>query len=155
MTSNSVRQPDERQKAIRAMQLRVAGAPYRAIAESLDYADESGARKAVSRLLARTEAEGVNELRAVEGERLDHLQRAAWPAAIGGDLDSIKTVLAVIDRRMKLFGLAAPVRVDVGGVSHDEFARPVRRPDRGDAARSPPRRARRIAGRRWPRPARR
>lgn len=122
MTSNSVRQPDERQKALRAMQLRTAGATYRAIAESLDYADESGARRAVSRLLTRTEHESVGELRAVEGDRLDALQRAAWPAAIGGDLDAIKTVLAVIDRRMKLYGLAAPVRVDVGGVSHDEFA---------------------------------
>lgn len=122
MTDNSVRQPDERQKALRAMQLRTAGATYRAIAESLDYADESGARKAVNRLLTRTEHDAVGELRDVEGERLDALQRAAWPAAINGDLDAIKTVLAVIDRRMKLYGLAAPVRVDVGGVSHDEFA---------------------------------
>ena len=113
---------DERQKALRAMQLRTAGATYHSIAESLDYADESGARKAVNRLLSRTEHDAVGELRAVEGERLDALQRAAWPSAIRGDLDAIKTVLAVIDRRMKLYGLAAPVRVDVGGVSHDEFA---------------------------------
>ncbi len=104
------------------MQLRTAGATYHSIAESLEYADESGARKAVNRLLSRTEHDAVGELRTVEGERLDTLQRVAWPSAIRGGLDAIKPVLAVIDRRMKLYGLAAPVRVDAGGVSHDVFA---------------------------------
>ncbi|MFT4087653.1 MAG: hypothetical protein QM658_10975, partial [Gordonia sp. (in: high G+C Gram-positive bacteria)] len=65
--------------------------------------------------------------RAVEGDRLDALQASHWSAALAGDVDSTKVILGVIDRRMKLFGLAAPVAVDVGlsgveGMTDVEFA---------------------------------
>lgn len=124
MTSKAVRQPDERAKAIEAVQLRRSGLPYREISEQLGYwADESGARHAVARLLDRREAESVDELRAVEGERLDALQAAHWQAALRGDIDATKVVLQVIDRRAKLFGLNAPTRLAVGpGMSDREFA---------------------------------
>ncbi len=118
---------NERARAGEALQLRRSGLAYREISTRLGYRDESGARKAVSRLLDRTEAEGVAELRAVEGDRLDALQAAHWSAALAGDVDSTKVILGVIDRRMKLFGLAAPVAVDVGlsgveGMTDVEFA---------------------------------
>jgi len=113
MPTPDVPTTDERDRACEALELRRTGLPYYEIATRLGYADESGARKAVSRLLDRREAEGVAELRAVEGDRLDTLQAAAWDAAIGGDLDAIKTVLSVIDRRVRLFGLNAPERVAV------------------------------------------
>ncbi|MDV7174229.1 hypothetical protein R4144_12755 [Gordonia amicalis] len=117
-------QPDERERALAALNLRRDGLPYREIAARLDYADESGARKAVSRLLDRTEAEGVAELRRLESERLDALMGGHWSAAIAGDTDAARIVLGVIDRRTKLFGLNAPIGVSVGvePVSEREFA---------------------------------
>lgn len=105
----------DRNRANRALSLRLAGLRYEEIAERLDYADEAGPRKAIARILDRQQAEGVAELREVEGARLDRLQSAAWTAAIQGDLDAIKTVLAIIDRRAKLFGLNAPVAVALNG----------------------------------------
>lgn len=123
VTSNSIAQPDERVRAQKALELRIAGMTYAAIAESLDYADRSGPRKAVDGLLRKVEHEGVSELRQMEGHRLDRLQRAVWVNAVGGNLDAIKTVLSIMDRRAKLFGLNAPVALHVSEEMTDiEFA---------------------------------
>ncbi|WP_152528509.1 hypothetical protein [Gordonia amicalis] len=115
---------DERARAAEALALRRSGMRYDEISARLGYRDESGPRKAVNRLLDRTEAEGVAELRAVEGERLDALLAAHWDAALRGDIDATKAVLAVIDRRAKLFGLNAPTAVAIGGavITDREFA---------------------------------
>ncbi|MEZ0053247.1 hypothetical protein ABIA30_004274 [Mycobacterium sp. MAA66] len=117
-------EPDERQRAVQAIELRKTGATYRAIAAELGYSDESGARKAVERLLSRVEHEGAAELRAIECERLDALTAAHWSAAIGGNTDASMIVLRVIDRRAKLLGLNAPQRVQVAPdeLSHVDFA---------------------------------
>lgn len=117
MTSNAVRQPDERQRAMRAVELRVQGQTYAQIADALDYSDESGARHAVSRLLARREAEGKDELRAVHSARLEGVLSAHWPAATSGDTDAARIVLQTLDRIAKLYGLDAPTRVAVGSES--------------------------------------
>ncbi len=119
--STNARQPahqkpdgEERLRAQEAVKLRAAGMPYYAIADRLGYADESGARKAVDRLLSRVDHEQVGELRQLEGRRLDQLQQAHWVAALQGDVDAARIVLGVIDRRAKLFGLNMPVKVQVG-----------------------------------------
>ena len=130
MTANRVKgrpiakpDADDRIKAEEAVKLRVAGMQYGAIAERLGYRDESGPRKAVDKLLTRVDYEQVAELRQIEGRRLDQLQQAHWVAALQGNINSARIVLGVIDRRMKLFGLVAPVRVQVGPEMTDvEFA---------------------------------
>ncbi|MHA3021138.1 hypothetical protein ACXPWS_12855 [Mycobacterium sp. BMJ-28] len=109
---------DERRRAALALELRTCGMTYGAVAAQLGYADESGARKAVDRLLSRIEHGGVTELRQLEGQRLDAMQRAVWAQACGGDLDAIKAALAIMGRRAKLYGLDAPQRVALGT---DEF----------------------------------
>lgn len=114
MTSKAVRQPDERARALKALDLRIEGKTWINIADTLGYADESGARKATARLLNRIEHEKVVELRELESLKLDAMQRAAWNEAVSGDLDAIKVVLQVHDRKVRLFGLAAPVAVRVG-----------------------------------------
>lgn len=114
---------DERQRAVRALDLRTSGMTYAALAAELGYSDESGPRKAVDRLLSRVEHEGVSEMRQLEGQRLDAMQRAIWPQASGGDIDAIKAALNIMGRRAKLFGLDAPQRMQVGSeVSDVEFA---------------------------------
>jgi hypothetical protein len=120
--SKSVRQPAERERAIKALALRREGLPYREIADRLDWKNEASARSAVTRLLTRIEYDEVVEMRGVEGERLDALQRAVWTAAISGDTDAIKSVLAIMARRARLFGLDMPAKVDVAEISSVEFA---------------------------------
>lgn len=122
MTDHSVRQPTERERARKAVTLRIEGHSYARIAETLGWSDESGARHAVTRLLDRVEHESVAELRAVEGRRLDELQRGVWDAATSGDTDAVRAALAVMARRAKLFGLDAPTAFAVGGISESEFA---------------------------------
>ncbi len=113
MSGRSATKPDadDRLRGQEACRLRVAGMGYAQIAERMNYADESGARKAVDRLLSRTDHEQAAELRQLEGRRLDQLQQAHWVAALQGNTDAARIVLQVIDRRMKLFGLAAPVKI--------------------------------------------
>jgi hypothetical protein len=122
MPSKSVRQPAERERALKALALRREGLPYRDIAERLEWKNEASARSAVTRLLTRIEYDEVAEMRAVEGERLDALQRAVWAAAISGDTDAIKSVLAIMTRRARLFGLNMPDRVEIAEMSSADFA---------------------------------
>src|SRR5260370_34801234 len=86
---------DERQRAAQALELRTSGMTYAAVAAALGYSDESGARKAVDRLLSRVECEGAEELRRLEGQRLDAMQRAIWPQCGPGDLDASKAGLSI------------------------------------------------------------
>ncbi|AGB25755.1 hypothetical protein Mycsm_05569 [Mycobacterium sp. JS623] len=60
---------------MRAVELRLQGQTYAQIADALDYSDESGARQAVSHLLARREAESIAEL--LEGAKLYGLDAPA------------------------------------------------------------------------------
>lgn len=123
MTNNAVRQPEERQRALAAVELRVKGQTYAQIAEALDYSDESGARHAVSRLLARREAESIGELRAVHSARLEGVLLSFWPAATSGDTDAARIILRTLDSLAKLYGLDAPTRVDVAPqISNADFA---------------------------------
>ena len=128
MTDNSIRQPDERDRALKAVELRIQGHPYAHIAAELKYSDESGARHAVSRLLARREAESIDELRAVHSARREGVLSSFWPAATSGDTDAARIVLRTLDSLAKLYGLDAPTRVAVGApISDVEFANEVAR----------------------------
>ncbi|OBK17863.1 hypothetical protein [Mycobacterium asiaticum] len=123
MTNNAVRQPDERKRALAAVELRVQGHTYAHIAAQLGYADESGARHAVQRNLDRREAESIDELRAVHSARLESVLLAFWPAAQGRDTDAARIVLRTLDSLAKLYGLDAATRVAVGPtISETEFA---------------------------------
>ncbi|BBX83545.1 hypothetical protein [Mycolicibacterium aubagnense] len=118
-------EPEERERATKAVELRIQGLPYRVIADRLDYADESGARHAVSRLLARQEAEAVTELRALQSEQFETVLSKFWQSMTGGDADAAKIVLRTLDSLVKLWGTNAPTRLAVApddGMSGIEFA---------------------------------
>ena len=112
----------DRDRATKALELRLTGATYAQIAAEMGWAGEAGPRTAIDRMLTRREIADVAALREVEGDRLDKLMAAHWNAAVSGDADATKIVLQVIDRRMKLFGLAAPERaqLDVTVVSIED-----------------------------------
>lgn len=110
-------------RQLQACRLRAAGASLDQIAESLGYANRAGAWKAVQRGIELTPAAGVEELRAVENQRLDELQVRWWQQAMT-DEKAAKVVLKIIEQRVRLNGLAAPIRADVtvtelGGIDHE------------------------------------
>lgn len=101
---------------------RIRGKKYREIAQII--AREEGSPKplclaAISRLMSSAMAkqrehniEAIEELRALELARLDKLIEGIWDNASTGDLDSIKQMLSILDRRYKLLNLEPPQRVD-------------------------------------------
>lgn len=107
---------------LQAAQLRAAGATFREIGEALGI-DYTWARTLVLKALEAAAYEAADMMRVQEGQRLDRMQRAVWRDAINGDVVGINTVLKIMDRRAKLFGLDSPVKLDarvsVGDVDED------------------------------------
>lgn len=98
-------------KQWQACELRSAGASYRAIGEALGVSYET-ARRMVKAAMDQIPVEQCDYMRKVDGERLDRLQRALWPKAISGNEKAAITVMRIMERRAKLFGLDAPVKID-------------------------------------------
>ncbi|MGV0154163.1 hypothetical protein ACSW29_12575 [Rhodococcus sp. GB-02] len=111
MTSNAKSQPEERARAQRCLDMKLQGNTWTVIAEVEGYADRSGPRHAVERLLDRVESARVADYREVEAARLDALQAMHWKAALTGDLKSAEFVLKVSAQRTKLLGLAVPEKL--------------------------------------------
>jgi hypothetical protein len=95
----------------RMAQLRAAGATFRELGQEFGL-DPTTVRDHIIRLLDEVSSAGTTELRTLEGERLDRLQRAIWADAIAGNVGKIDRVLKIMDQRARLFGLYAPVQVD-------------------------------------------
>ncbi|MFZ0325574.1 MAG: hypothetical protein WAN48_15755 [Actinomycetes bacterium] len=89
----------------RSVTLAMAGLSYDEIAREVGYANRGTAWRTVTKALEQKVADSVDELRQVEGERLDALQAAVWGQALAGDVAACTAVLKIIDRRIQLFGL--------------------------------------------------
>jgi hypothetical protein len=93
-------------KRARALELVAEGKSYDEIARAVGYSHRGSAHRAVFKALDDQEAEDVVHLRTIEVARLDRLQHALWDRAVGGEVDAVLAVLRIMDRRMRLLGLA-------------------------------------------------
>jgi hypothetical protein len=59
----------------------------------------------VRKALKERPVEGVDELRALELDRLDSLHEVVWPKALAGDLGAASVILRIMDKRARLLGL--------------------------------------------------
>jgi AraC-like DNA-binding protein len=101
-------------KERQVLELRRAGLTFDVIAQQVGYSNASGAYHAMRRAMQRTlNNAGSEEIRELEADRLDRLQRFAWPQAAQGDLRAIESVLRIMARRARLLGLDAPIRQEV------------------------------------------
>jgi hypothetical protein len=106
--------PNVIDKERRVLELRRAGVTYDQIAQEVGYSNASGAYHAFTRALKRTlNNAGSEELRELEVDRLDRLQRFAWAQAAQGNLRAIETILRIMQRRARLLGLDAPIKQEV------------------------------------------
>ena len=121
MTSkNQTPDPDLIIKEKQVVELRRAGATWDEIAKAVDYATPTGAWKAFQRAMRRTLVDaGTEELRALELDRLDRVQRAVWAKALTGDDKAIDKLLKIMEHRAKYLGLYAPAKVQVESVVYD------------------------------------
>jgi len=110
---NSNRKEYERaERKKNALELRLAGASYRDIAQALN-CSVGTATNDCKEAMAEIPMQQADEMRTVELSRLDRLQRAVWPKAVKGDLQAVDRAIKIIDRRAKLFGLDAPQQVQI------------------------------------------
>lgn len=127
MPKTTPKQIETIQKEAEAVKLRLAGHTFDQIAQRLGYSDRSGAAKAVRRAMQATIQEPTDELRRIEVERLDALQRALWPAAESGKWLATDRVLTIMDRRARLLGLDAPQRRVVNVIVEDVIDAEIKR----------------------------
>ena len=121
---NSIEYILSMEKSRQALELRKAGCDYRTIADRVGYAGPSAAHKAVMRALKLTVREPAEEVRELEQSRLDQMLLALWPRVRQGDDQAIDRAIKIMDRRARLLGLDAPIRVNmkyiVDDVAEDE-----------------------------------
>lgn len=112
--------PDVLDKERQALELRRAGATYQDIATAIGYATPQGAYLAYQRALKRTLSDaGAEELREMELDRLDRLQRAVWAKALAGEYPAVDRVLKIMAQRAQYLGLYAPAKMQVEAVVYD------------------------------------
>lgn len=115
---------DRAVRAVRALELRMAGATYQQIADALSYRSKGEAFRSVERALAQEmgRAETLrNEYRALTLGRLERLIRSLWTKALGGDLQAVDRVLRLVERQSRILGLDAPVQIDVTETTRQEI----------------------------------
>lgn len=107
------------QRRAKAIELRLGGCTYDQIAQQLGYYDRSHANRDVRVEIERISAEqreNALNLRDLMFARLERLVAAAWDNALGADADAIELVRKLTADEVKLLGLAAAVKVDLGRV---------------------------------------
>jgi len=112
--------PELLEKERQVLELRRAGATYDEIARATGYATPQGAYLAYGRALKRTLTNaGSEELREMELDRLDRLQRAVWPKALNGEYPAVDRVLKIMNQRAQYLGLYAPTKMQVEATVYD------------------------------------
>lgn len=113
-----------------ALGLRLAGAGYDEIAETLGFEHAWAAREAVESTLANralSDRDGRERLRAEEGARLLRLLRSVWAKAMNDDspehLPAVKVAADIIARHTRLYGLDAPSEIVVHSPTASEIDR--------------------------------
>lgn len=106
------------EKETTIIELRHEGYVWREIATMVDMSI-AGVIKAYKRALTRHPVAAIEEHRELELDRLDNLQRTYWQPAVNGNLRAADFVLRVIDKRAKLLGLDAPLKVQAEVVTYD------------------------------------
>jgi len=88
-----------------AMNLKLMGASYAAIAKQLGYASASGAHKAVRKGMRNALQDSATDLRDATYMQLQSMLMVWWPQAIKGDAQASAVVLQILDRVTRLYGL--------------------------------------------------
>lgn len=125
------------QRRAKALQLRLAGASYRRIAEEGVYSNSGTACREVKKALAEVTEESAQDVLRMELERLDTAQMAIWAAVRSGDVFAIDRMLKIMDMRARFLGLYGVPAEDnteqVKGALTDFLAGVVQAADRLDA----------------------
>lgn len=126
--------PETAERYRQVVQMRAAGLTFDRIAQELGYASRSGAKEAYDTALLSWGREAVDDLRVLEGERIDDLWRRTFSRLIQGDrepeteddpprigvnefVNLVVTGVRISQRRADLFGLDAPKQHAITGAA--------------------------------------
>lgn len=110
---------------MQALELRMAGATYEHIREKIGVRSRATAYNYVMRALDSQREEPSRKVRQLEIARLDRLLVSWWPRAVGykkgdhqidPDIHAAKYVLELLQRRHRMLGVDAPLKVDLTGM---------------------------------------
>lgn len=109
----------ERQRA--ALELKLSGANYTQIAQTLGFANRGGAYKAVHAALKEIIREPAEAVKQMELERLDRWLLALAPKLRPGNIDlpTLDRALRIMERRAKYEGLDAPTKQTIHWITED------------------------------------
>ena len=97
----------------RALDARLSGLSYSEIQRLNNYKSRTDAHGAVRRALDRHHIEPLQDRMKMMVSRYEALLLALWPAAMKGDVISIREARAITDSVVKLEGLAKPERFEL------------------------------------------
>lgn len=118
MPASKAQQADTAKRRAQLIALKLAGMDFETIADRLGYSEAGSARKDFWRAVKANrleEKEAVENLREVQGQRIERLLAAVWPTALKGDLKAVETSRRLIAEYIRLYGVAEPVRTEVSG----------------------------------------
>jgi uncharacterized protein YerC len=118
MVEKTLNEVELLQRESEIVELRTEGFVWREIAQRVNMST-AGVAKAYDRALERIIAPAVEQHRTTELDRLDILQRVYWQPAINGNLRAADFVLRVIEKRAKLLGLDAAIKIQAEVVTYD------------------------------------
>ena len=128
----SPRRLEAQDKQRKALELRLEGWKWPAIAKALGYANHTGAINAVKVALTRVDHEEVGHYRALTHERLTKIVETYWPSMLQGDVSSAKVCLTAMKDIRELLGLDAASRVEHSGPEGSPIQHQVVTLDVGD-----------------------
>lgn len=99
-------------KAAKALELRMEGKTFEAIAKEVGYKGKQGAYDAVKRSLDAITREPAEELIKLDLERLDVLWQIQYMNAQVGDVQAMAACMKIMERRAKMLGLDAPAKTE-------------------------------------------
>lgn len=117
--------PDQADKYREVVRLRAAGLTFEEIGNQVGYASRSGAKEAYDAALRYWGRESVDQLRTIEGERLEQLWRFTFgrilstPETTDEFVKLVNTAVRISGQRSSLFGLDAPKQVELTGENGD------------------------------------
>lgn len=91
--------PEAAAKRAQALELRLAGATFPAIAKAIGYASAQSAQRAVNTALKEQQVSGEDATALTELARLDAMLVGLWPKARRGDVAAVDRVLRIEERR--------------------------------------------------------
>jgi hypothetical protein len=114
-----------RERDLKCVDLRKAGATWQSIADTLGYAGPGHAYEQFMIVMKDYPREDVETAREIISDRYEAMIRALWPKVLKGDVWAIDRVTRISEAQAKLLGVNRPEKLElsVGGTELDAALR--------------------------------